>query len=452
MNAVARPPGPKSLHPLGQFLPFRRDVLGFLTQVAREHGDVAFFALGSIKVVLLSHPDHVREVLTTHNRHVEKGRPLRLAKHLLGEGLLTSEGAFHARQSRIVSPVLHPQRLQGYGTIVTDYAERAHRTWRDGATVDMRDEMVRLAVAIAGKTMFHWEMDSGAAAGVQRALDDALSIFDRVTVPFAELLLKIPLPGTRRFLRARAHLDAAIYGLIESRRRDGQDHGDLLSMLLAAQDSEGDGGRMTDKQVRDEALTLFLTAFDTVSLTLTWTWYVLAQHPEVETALHAELDRVLGGRTPTVDDLAKLPYLRMVITETLRLYPPAWATAREVCEEFSVGGYTMPVGTLILMSQWVVQRDPRWFANPEACLPERWDHANDSRPPRFSYFPFGGGSRGCIGQNYGLQEAALIMATMVQHWHVRLVAEKPVVLQPLINLRPRDGMPMILQQHAPLPA
>lgn len=420
--------------------------------VAREFGDVASFSVGPIRVVLLNHPDHIRDVLLTNHQNFVKGRPLHLAKHLLGEGLLTSEGGFHARQSRIVSPAFHPQRLIGYGPVVTGYALRHSEGWREAGSVDILDEMIGLATAIAGKTMFNWDIDSAAAADIRKALDDAVSLFTRVSVPFAELLLRLPLPSNRRFFRARAHLDAAIYRLIDERRRDGRDRGDLLSMLLLAHDSEGDGGGMTDRQVRDEALTLFLTGFDTVSLALTWTWYLLAQHPAAERALHAELDRVLGGRAPTVNDLAALPYTRMVLSETLRLYPPIYAIAREAREAFEAGGYAVPAGTLVLMSPYVMHRDPRYYPDPARFEPERWHPTTGTRPEKFAYFPFGGGPRGCIGQVYGLQEAALVIATLAQRWRMRLVPGHRVVLRPLINLRPKYGIRMVLEPRCFRPA
>jgi cytochrome P450 len=447
MKSTSRPPGPKAKTPLGHLFAIRRDVVGFLTNVAAEYGDITYFTVGPIKIVLLNHPDYIREVLQTSNRNFVKGRPLRLAKRLLGEGLLTSEGDFHARQSRIVQPALQSHRIHAYAAVMTNYAARLSQGWSDGITVDIAHEMTRMATAIAGKTMFHWDVDSAVATGIAKALDDAMALFSRVSIPFAEGLLKLPLPSTRRFYRAKAHLDSTIYGLIDERRREGRDRSDLLSMLLLAQDSEGDGGRMTDTQVRDEALTLFLTALDTVSVALTWTWYLISQHPAVETELHAELGTVLGGRSPTVDDLEKLPYMRMVLSESLRLYPPNYAIAREALDAFLVGGYTVPAGTLILMSQYVMHRDPRYYPDPGRFDPQRWNPQTGMKPPHFTYFPFGGGPRGCIGQSYALQEAMLVIATLAQHWRMHLAPGHPVAFRPLINLRPKYGMRMVLERR-----
>ena len=442
------PPGPRSWTPLGQLLPFRRDVIGFLSRLAAEYGDVAYFKVGRMGVALLNHPDHVRTVLQTSNDNFVKGRPLHLAKRLLGEGLLTSEGDVHARQSRRVQPAFHAERIQAYGAVMTEYAARWSDGWNDGATVDVMREMTNLATAIAGKTMFHWDLDSGVAKGIGGALSDAMSLFSRASLPFAEVLLKLPLPSTRRFYRAKAHLDGVIYGLIRERRQsaEGLDRGDLLSMLLSAHDASGDGA-MTDQQVRDEALTLFLTALDTTSLALTWTWYVLSREPAVESSLHAELDRVLNGTVPTMDDVERLPYTRMVFLEAMRLYPPIYAIAREAVDAFPIGGYRVPAGTLVLLSPYVMHRDPRYYAEPDRFEPERWEARAAARRPRLTYFPFGAGPRGCIGQSYAMQEAILVLATLASRWRMRLVDGHRVSFQPLINLRPRYGMRMVLERR-----
>lgn len=449
LAAQRRPPGPKARTPLGHLPAVRRDILGFLAGVAREYGDIAWFRVGPLPVVLLNHPDYVGEVLLSRHREVVKGRPLRMARRLLGDGLLTSEGELHARQARIVSPALQAQRVHAYGPVVTDLAARLGDGWRDGATVDVMAEMVRLATAIAGRTMFGWQMDPATASDIGRSLDDAVALFSRVSLPLADRLLWLPLPSNRRFARARAHLDAVVYGLIAQRRREGRDHGDLLSLLLAARD-ERTGGGMTDRQLRDEALTLFVTAFDTVSLALTWTWYLLAQHPRAAAELEAELDAVLGTRVPTADDLGRLPYTRAVLAESLRLYPPVYAIAREAVAEFPIGDYEIAPGTLILMCPYLLQRDRRYFPDPDRFEPARWLAA--ARPPRFSYFPFGGGPRGCIGQPYALQEAALILATLAGGWRVALAPGPPVGVRPLINLRPRNAVRMVLQARRPAAA
>jgi cytochrome P450 len=438
-------PGPKARTPLGHLLAFRRDALGFLSGVAAEYGDVAWFRLGSMRVALLNHPDYIREVLQTNHRNFVKGRPLHLAKRLLGEGLLTSEGDLHASQSRVVQPAFHGDRIEAYGAVMRDYAARWGARWHDGTTIDVLREMTTLATAIAGKTMFLWDVDSAEAAEVGSALTDAMRLFSRASLPFAERLLELPLPSTRRFYRAKAHLDATITGLIAKRRGDGRDHGDLLSMLLGRATS-GHGDGMSDTQVRDEALTLFLTALDTTSLALTWTWYVLSQHPAVEARLHAEIEQALGGRDATSADVDRLPYARMVFSEAMRLYPPIYAIAREAVAPFTIGPYTVPAGTLVLLSPYVMHRDPRYYRDPDQFDPERWASPT-TRPPRFTYFPFGGGPRGCIGQSYAMQEAILVLATLARRWRLRLAPGHQVAFQPLINLRPRYGMRMVPERR-----
>ena len=428
-------------------LAMRRDVVAFLRRTAARYGDVAWFRVGPTRVVLLNHPDYIREVLQTNSRNFVKGRPLHLARHLLGEGLLTSEGDVHQQQSRTVQPALHAERIQAYGAVMTDCAERWCGAWCDGAAVDMLREMTGLATTIAGRTLFHWDLGPDDATRIVTALEDASRLFSRASVPFAEWLLKLPLPSTRRFYRAKALLDEAIHGLIAERRRDGRGRDDVLSLLLAQQ-AAGGATATTDTQLRDQALTLFLTALDTTSLALTWTWYVLSQHPEEEAQLHAELDRVLGDRLPTTDDVEQLAATRRIFLESMRLYPPIYAVAREALDAFEVGGYTIPAGTLVLMSPYVMQRDPRYYRDPERFDPRRWDSRSGPQPPRFAYFPFGGGPRGCIGQSYAMLEGVLTLAALARRWRMRLVPGQRIALLPLINLRPRYGMRMLLERRA----
>ena len=246
----------------------------------------------------------------------------------------------------------------------------------------------------------------------------------------------------RRFDSAKAKLDAVIYRLIEERRRSGKDRGDLLSMLLLAQDVEGDGGRMTDVQLRDEALTIFLAGHETTANALTWTWYLLSQNPEVETKLHAEIDEVLGGQLPAFEDVARLKYTEMVLAESMRLYPPAWAVGRRAVNDCKIGGYFVPKKSLVLMSQYVMHHDERYFHEPLHFKPERWTADERERRPQFSYFPFGGGPRRCIGEGFAWMEGILLIATLAQQWQMRLVPGHPVALKPLMTLRPKHGMRM----------
>ena len=440
---ITRPPGPKRRLFSGNFIAFRRDSLKFLQRLADEYGDISNFRMGPQNVFFLNHPDHVKDVLVTHHQNFIKGRALQRTKRLLGEGLLTSEGEFHRRQRRLAQPAFHRQRVASYGAVMTDYAARTSERWQDGETLDISHEMMRLTLAIVGKTLFDADVESEAQE-IGQALTDVMNLFDVLLLPFSEYLDKFPLPQTRRFHRAKDRLDATVYRMIEERRRSGKDRGDLLSMLLLAQDEEGHTGRMTDEQVRDEALTIFLAGHETTSNALTWTWYLLSQHPEAETKLHEEIDAVLGSRLPVTDDVPRLRYTEMVLAESMRLYPPAWAVGRLAINDYEVGGYVVPAGSLILLSQYVMHRDARYFPDPTRFDPERWTpEARESRP-QYSYFPFGGGPRRCIGEGFAWMEGILLIATLARRWRLRLVPDHPVELQPVITLRPKHGMRMSL--------
>ncbi|HEX8068305.1 MAG TPA: cytochrome P450 [Pyrinomonadaceae bacterium] len=442
------PPGPRRAlggNPLFGFLAFRRDALGFLTSIARAYGDVVFFRMGPQRVYMLNHPDLLREVLVTHQDAFVKGRALQRAKRLLGEGLLTSEGAHHRRQRRLAQPAFHRQRIETYGATMCDYAARAARRWQAGATFDIAHEMMRLTLAIVSKTLFDADVEAD-AEDVGRAFTEIMELFQMLMLPYSEYLEKLPLPATRRFERARARLDAVIYRIIEERRRDGTDHGDLLSMLMSAQDVEGDGGRMSDQQLRDELMTIFLAGHETTANALAWTWYLLAAHPEVERKLHAEVDEVCGARDrAAVADYPRLRYTEMVVSEALRLYPPAWVVGRLAAREFQLRDYTVPAGSLVLMSQYVVQRDPRYFPDPARFDPERWTPQAREARPAYAYFPFGGGARRCIGEGFAWLEAVLLVASIARRWRLRLAPAQTVTPLPRITLRPKDGIRMIAE-------
>jgi cytochrome P450 len=422
-----------------------RDPLTFLTGLRDQYGDIARVPLGPETLYLFSHPELVRDVLVTNHRNFHKGRGLERAKMLLGEGLLTSEGDVHLRQRRLAQPAFHRQRVAAYGATMATYAAARRDRWHDGATIDAHHEMMALTLAIVGKTLFDANVEHEAAE-IGAALATTFESFNfGFFLPFGELLERLPLPATLRFRKARARLDATIYRLIEERRRTGGDRGDLLSMLLVAQDTEGDGGGMTDVQLRDEAMTIFLAGHETTANALTWTWYLLSQHPDVEARVHAEIDAALGGRQPTADDLALLPYTRMVLAESMRLYPPAWIVGRRALGPFEANGYTIPARSIILVSQYVMHRDARWFPDPERFDPERFTPERQAERPKFAYFPFGGGPRVCIGEQFAWMEGILLLATIAQRWRLRLVPGHPVALQPIITLRPKHGIRMIVE-------
>ena len=449
MAIAIHPPGPKSRLPGGLLFALRRDPLGFLARNAREHGDLVRFKLGPEEVFQLNHPDYIRDVLVTHHRNFMKGRGLQRAKRLLGEGLLTSEGEFHRRQRRLSQPAFHRQRVAAYGEAMVGYAVRRAEGWHDGATLDLAREMNGLTLAVVGKTLFDAEVGSEAGE-LREALTAAMELFTLTTLPFAELLEKLPLPMTRRFHRARARLDATIYRIIDERRRSQVDRGDLLSMLLLAQDEEAPEGElrgMTDEQLRDEAMTIFLAGHETTANALAWTWYLLSAHPEAEAKLHAELDETLGGRLPKVDDVPRLRYAEMIFAESMRLYPPAYVLGRRALGDYEIAGCPVPAGALLLMSQYVMHRDARYFPEPEKFDPARWTPEAQAGRPKFSYFPFGGGPRQCIGEGFAWMEGVLLIATIAQRWRLRLVPGHPVELQPLVTLRPKHGMLMTLERR-----
>jgi cytochrome P450 len=444
--AAKHPPGPQRRIPLAGLLAYRRGPLPFLENLAQQYGDISYFKLGPQEAFFLNHPDLIRDVLVTNSQHFMKGLALQRAKRLLGTGLLTSEGTFHRRQRRLAQPAFHKSRVASYAAVMTDYAAHTRERWRDGQTLDMAEEMMNLTLAIVGKTLFDADVASD-SKDVGEALNVTMDLFKTITVPFFNLLQRLPLPQARRFDKAKAKLDAIIYRLIEERRASGKDRGDLLSMLLLAQDEEGDGGQMTDEQLRDEALTIFLAGHETTANALTWTWYLLSQNPAAEAKLHDELDDVLGSRLPEFGDVAQLRYTEMVLAESMRLYPPAWAVGRMSLSDCEIGGYPVAKGSLVLMSQYVMHRDQRYFPDPLRFDPERWTADARAKRPQFSYFPFGGGPRRCIGEGFAWMEGVLLLAALAQQWQMRLAPDQVVAVRPVITLRPKHGMRMILTKR-----
>ena len=444
-HAPLHPPGPRRRVPALSALEMGRDPIRFLLRLRDEYGDIARVPLGAETIYLFSHPELVRDVLVTNHRNFHKGRGLERAKMLLGEGLLTSEGDFHLRQRRLSQPAFHRQRIAAYGAVMANYAALRRDRWHPGSTIDAHAEMMALTLAIVGKTLFDADVEHEAAE-IGEALATTFEAFSfGFFLPFGQLLERLPLPATLRFRKARARLDATIYRLIDERRHAPSDRGDLLSMLLLAQDTEGDGGGMSNLQLRDEAMTIFLAGHETTANALTWTWYLLSQHPDVERRMHAEIDTALGGRLPTADDLAALPYTRMVLAESMRLYPPAWILGRRALAPFEVNGFTIPARSIILASQYTIHRDARWFPSPDAFDPERFAPERQVERPKFAYFPFGGGPRVCIGEQFAWMEGILALATIAQRWRLRLVPGHPVALQPIITLRPKFGMRMTVE-------
>lgn len=438
------PPSPKAGLFGGHFLKFRRRPTEFLTEAAAL-GDVTFFKMGGFPAYLLNHPDLIRDLLVTNNAKFKKGRALQRAKKLLGEGLLTSEGENHLRQRRMIQPAFHRQRIAEYAKAMVEYADKMANKWQDGETRDIDKEMMHLTLQIVGKTLFNADVENDATQ-VGQAMTNLIELFNYLLLPFSELLEKLPFPQSKRFNRAKETLDKVIYGIIDERRKSGADKGDLLSMLLMAQDEET-GGAMTDEQVRDECLTIFLAGHETTANALTFTWYLLSQNAEKEAKMHAEIDRVLDGRLPTAEDYPNLKYTEAVLAEAMRLFPPAWAIGRLSTEEHEFGGYQIPQKSLVLISPYVTQHDARFWDDADRFFPERWEKQSIKEAAnKFIYFPFGGGVRRCIGEQFAWTEGVLLIATLAQKWKLRLSPDQKIALKPLMTLRPKYGMKMKIEK------
>jgi cytochrome P450 len=420
------------------------DPLGYFTGIARKYGDIAGLRILNFNIFLINHPDYIEDVLVNHPRKFIKGRILQANKRVFGRGLLTSEGEFWLRQRRLAQPAFHRARIAGYGATMVEYAERLLHEWHSGEERDLHKEMMRLTLQIVGKTLFDADVERD-AQDIVKSLELLLELGAnfRRTIFIPQWL---PTPTNLRLELAIRRIEKVLYRIIAEKRASGRDAGDLLSMLLAAQDE--DGSRMTDKQLRDEAITLFLAGHETTANTLSWTWWLLAQNSAAEAKLHAELQTVLAGRAPSLDDLPKLVYTNHVITESLRLYPPAWGTARTAIEDHEIAGYKVPRGSGVSFAQWTVHRDARWYDAPDEFRPERWEGDLMKRLPRFAYFPFGGGPRQCIGNTFALMEAVLILATIAQKFRFRLVEGHPVVPLASITLRPRYGIRAVLESRS----
>jgi cytochrome P450 len=433
-----RPPGPKGLPVLGNMLDFSRDVLRYYTEWARDYGDIVSLRLAGWPVVLLNNPDYAEDVLVRNPRNFIKF-PLffRHVRAIFGQGLLTSEGEFWHRQRRLAAPAFHPQRVAGYGDVMVQDTERMLADWQPGELRDVHADMMALTLRIAAKTLFNAEVDKDVAEIGQAFNTIVEEIARRVKRPF-RIPDAIPTPGNIRYLRGVRRIDRLVNAIIKERQAHGGDRGDLLSMLMLARDD--DGKAMTERQLRDEVITLLLAGHETTALALSWTWYLVSQHPQVDAKLAAELRDVLGGRAPAVSDLPQLRYTEHVVSEAMRLYPPAWGFGREALADCEIGGYAVPAGTTVIVSPWVSHRDPRYFENPTAFRPERWSNGFAATLPRFAYIPFGGGPRICIGNRFAMMEAVLVLATVAQRFRLEWQRDRMVVPLPSITLRPKDGV------------
>ncbi|OLE39280.1 MAG: hypothetical protein AUG00_02800 [Candidatus Rokubacteria bacterium 13_1_20CM_2_70_7] len=455
MNTAARPglrpglekrlpPGPSGLKLYLSLSRAPRGWLGFLAGLAKDYGDIVFFRVFHVSACFINRPEYIESVLVSDFRHYFKSKDYVPLKAVMGQGLVTSEGEFWRRQGQLVQPAFHRGRIGAYGRIMVDYAEKMIATWRDGETRDAHHDMMRLTLDIVAKTLFDADVTSE-AGDIGEAIEKAMNRFANIGWISMFLPRSMEEPGRLLFRGTIRRLDDIIYRIIRTRRESGPDPGDLLSMLLQAQAE--DGGRMTDRQVRDEVMTLFLAGHETIANALAWTWYLLSLHPEVEDRLHSELREVLAGRSPRWEDVPRLQYTQMIVKESLRLFPPVWGIGRETLREIQLGDYRLPAGTNVFISQWVTQRDPRFFDRPHDFLPERWNDEFEKRLPKFAYFPFGGGPRVCIGASFASMEAALLLATIAQRFRLTLAAGHPVHPYASAALRPKHGIRVTLRKR-----
>jgi cytochrome P450 len=442
-NGNKLPPGPKGLPLFGLAFQVLRDPLETLRRLAREYGDIVCVPIVNQHRIFLNHPDYIEQVCIVQQAKFHKSKMTKdVTQRLLGQGLLISEGDFWRRQRRLAQPAFHRSRINEYGATMVERAEVRMKQWRDGDVRDITQEMMAMTLDIAVRTLFGSTLQAEA-----EQVGDSLGYLMRYSLRKARSPIKVPenwpTPANRRATRETQFLDSLIYGIIKERQAEGNTnhHHDLLAMLMSAMDE--DGTQMTPRQLRDESMTLFLAGHETTALTLSWAWYMLSENPAAEARLHEELHGILAGRAPELADFERLPYLRAVVNETLRLYPAAYIVARTSVAPCTIAGYDFPSDTTMIMAQWVMHRDPRYFDDPEVFRPERWLNGLENRLPAGAYFPFGDGPRRCIGQGFALLESALVLATIAQKYRFRLVPGHPVIPDPLVTLRAKHGIRMI---------
>ena len=435
------PPTPPGNLILGNLPDYARDSLGYERHIARTYGDIVHMRWVNRHAYFISHPDYVRQVLIDDADKFNKAPIYRdLLSYFLGNGLLTSDGDFWRRQRKLAQPAFHTKRVQAYAQVMVDYTARLLDQWQPGQVRDINRDMMRLTLGIVAKTLFNADIDKDA-----NRIGEALTVILEVTTarvqsPIQVIPEWIPTPGNRKRKAAVEELDRIVMSIIDERRAASDDQGDLLSMLMLARDDEGGG--MTDRQLRDEAVTIVLAGHETTANALAWTWYLLAQHPEVEARLHAELDRVLGDRLPTTDDLRQLAYTEMVVKESMRLYPPIPTIARLAMEDLVIGDYPVRKGLIISLSPNVIHHDPRWYPEPDAFRPERFTKENEKLLPKCAYLPFSTGPRICIGNSFAMMEAVLILATMAQRYRLAIVPRQTITPHAALTLRPTPNIQM----------
>lgn len=442
-STAVLPPGPKGRFLIGNLPMLSGKALAKIEEWAHEYGDVFHHRAVGLHVCYVTRPDYVEDVLVTRNHNFVKGLGMRANLRFFGQGLLTSEGEVWRRQRRLMQPAFHRRTIGRYGRVMVECTQKMLSRWRPGDVLDLHSEMDRLTLETIARVLFHLDL----SGHVKRLEATAHALQARISRGPAVVYVTqyLPTPGNLRYLWAVARLEKIIYSVIRNRRASGKTGDDLLSVLLQAQDE--DGQVMSDHQIRDELMTLIGAGNDTTTLTLSYAWYLLARHPEVEASLMAELGRVLGGRAPDVEDLPHLSYTAKVIKEAMRLYPPVWAFVREAIEPFEIGGYRLPARTNFVLCPWFTHRDPRFFERPDEFHPERWTEEFERRLPKFAYFPFGGGQRTCIGTSFAKMQTSLMLATMAQRFRLTLAPGFNLKLRPTITLQPRDGIRVVVQER-----
>jgi cytochrome P450 len=452
LSSPRYPPGPRG-HPLLGHLPaLRREQIGFLERCAREYGDFVPLRLGPTRAFLLSHPDLVEPVFVSHLDRFNRGPGAERNRRMFGRGLIASEGDLWRRHRRLAQPSFQREPVAVFGPVMVTCAERVVASWQDGETRDIHHEMTRLTLEIVVRFLFGrdadtiWHTQGEAIAAAMNLLPQTL--LRRLNGPLLLLPEAFPAPTNWRMGRALADLDRILYPLIQqSRNRQGNEGGGLLERLVAARD-EGDGAGLTDEEIRDELVTFLFAGHETTAATLTWACSLLARHPTIQTELAAELQTVLGDRSPRVEDRPALVQTERIVMETLRLYPPAWILGRGVKQPCEIGGCSVPPHSTVLMSPWVMQRDRRFFDAPERFDPRRWADGLARRLPKFAFYPFGGGPRVCIGQSFATQEAALVLAVVARGFHFEPATGPLPAIQPAITLRPEGGLLLRLCRRA----
>jgi len=439
------PPQPKPHFITGNLPEFRANTLEFLREM-RTHGDLASFRFGPLRAYVVNGPDLVQQVLVRDADKFHKAGALKAATGpVVGNGLLTSDGEVWKRQRRLVQPAFHAQRVGTYARVMVEHTQAMMGKWQAGESYPIDREMNALTMGIISKTLFGADM-SHEANEIGKAVTESLEAINRRLFRIFSLPTWVPTTENRRFNRSIEQLDASIQRFIDERRTSGEDHGDLLSMLLLARD-EGDGGIMTDHQVRDEASTLFGAGHETTASALMWTWYLMSQHPTVAARVHEELDGVLGGRPPELHDLTRLTYTEMVLKESMRLFPPAWSVTREPIAEVELAGYRLRKGRVVLINTYGIHHDPRFFPDPDRFDPERFSAQNEKLLPRYAYLPFGGGRRICVGNAFAMMEAKLVIATIAQQFELALAPHQKVAPACVFTLRAKHGMQMLVTRR-----